>query len=85
MPAVQDKKQDEKFDINTVLEQKPVIEGYVPACHHMVRNIGPGVNVEMLDEEINSWLREGYKIKLASVISSDNKNFMYSILYILEK
>jgi len=82
MPATKEK---ETFDINSVLEQKPVLEGYVPACHHMVRNIGPGVNVEMLDEEINTWLRNGYKIKLASIIASDTKNFQYSILYILEK
>lgn len=82
MPAA---KKEETFDINDVLEQKAEIEGYEPSCHHMVRNIGPGMNIEVLDEEINVWLRKGYKIKLATPVASDSKNFVYSILYILEK
>ena len=82
MPA---SNKDKEFDINDVLEQKVSLEGYQPACHHMVRNIAPGIDIAALDEEINVWLRNGYKIKLAQVISSDNANFKYSILYILEK
>lgn len=81
-PATSEEKMDETPEIN--LEQTFTLDEVEPSMHHMIRTLWAGQNPNMIDEEVNAWLRDGYHIASTHVLMVHKEGHV-DILHILER